>query len=72
MKYRLLELLACPQCEQPFELENCETTAEAVVEEEEQGLLMCARGGRSWMLVATGGTSRWPTTVVPRSGLAAS
>ena len=47
MKYRLLDLLACPQCEQPFELENCETTAEGVVEEVEQGLLMCARGGRS-------------------------
>ena len=44
MKHRLLELLACPTCEQPFELETFEVSSNQGTEEVEQGLLKCVCG----------------------------
>ena len=45
MKYRLLDLLACPQCGEPFEAEPFATTPAGEGQEEiEQGLLRCACG----------------------------
>ena len=44
MKYRLLDLLACPQCDQPFELEVFEVSCDQGAEEVEQGLLKCLCG----------------------------
>lgn len=53
MRYRLLELLACPQCRAPFSLEVFELSRNARGEEEvEQGLLRCPCG--AWYPIVAG------------------